>query len=228
MKKVTKIILIGICVGLILLLLKISFKIDDEAFMHTYWIAGIAIILATALISLCYNLIYFDKVKKISKLLSEEKTQEYISSMENLLKTAKGKTLRNILELNLTAGYIDTKQFDIAIPILEKLSRERLNGSYLNVVHKINLCLSYFKTTQYEKAITIYNENQRLLQQYRHHKIYGGNIATLDAIAAIINKQYSQAEELLNTAKKMYDNARLQKSYQEILDILNRAKLENQ
>ena len=135
--------------------------------------------------------------------------------------------MRNILELNLAAGYIEAKQFDIAIPMLEKLSHERLSGSSVNVVHKINLCLSYFETAQYEKAITVYNENQGLFQQYRHHKIYGGNIAILDIIAAIINEQYNQAEELLDTAKKMYDDPRLQKSFREILDILNKETAEN-
>ena len=227
LKRVAKIVLIGVCFGLILLFLKISFRIDDAAFMHGYWIATVAIVLGAVLINVCYNLIYFNKVKKIAKLLSEEKPQEYIDGIENLLKTAKGKTLRNILELNLAAGYIETKQFDIAIPMLEKLSHERLSGSSVNVVHKINLCLSYFETAQYEKAITIYNENQGLFQQYRHHKIYGGNIAILDIIAAIINEQYNQAEELLDTAKKMYDDPRLKKSFREILDILNKAKAEN-
>lgn len=224
MKRVSKIILIGIGFCLALLLLKISFGIDHEAFMHGYWIAAVAIVLGAVLINLCYNSIYLNKVKKNAKLLSEEKPQDYIDGIENLLKTAKGKTLRNILELNLAAGYIETKKFDIAIPMLEKLSHERLSGSSVNLVHKINLYLSYFETTQYEKAITVYNENQGLFQQYRHHKIYGGNIAILDVIAAIINEQYNQAEELLDTAKKMYDDARLQKSFQEIFDALNKAK----
>lgn len=119
MKRAAKIVLIGVCFGLILLFLKISFRIDDAAFMHGYWIAAVAIVLGAVLINVCYNLIYFNKVKKIAKLLSEEKPQEYIDGIENLLKTAKGKTLRNILELNLAAGYIEVKQFDIAIPMLE-------------------------------------------------------------------------------------------------------------
>ena len=56
-----------------------------------------------------------------------------------------------------------------------------------------------------------------LFQQYKHHKAYGGNIAILDVIAAIINKQYDRAEELLDTARKMYDDSRLQKSLQYLL-----------
>ena len=227
LKRVARIILIGIGIGLALLLFKKSIGIDDKTFMQGYWITSITIVLGAVLINLCYNLIYFNKSKKIIKLLSEEKPQEYIAGIENLLKTAKGKNLRNILELNLAAGYIETKQFDIAIPILEKLSHERLRGFSVNLVHKINLCLSYFETEQYEKAITVYNENQGLFQEYRYHKIYGGNIVILDVLAAIINEQYNQAEELLDIAKRKYVDARLQKSFQEILDILNKAKAEN-
>ena len=220
LKRTAKIILIGVCLGLILLLFKYSFGIDDTAFMHGYWIAVIIIVSGAVFINLCYNFSYLNKVRKIVKLLSEEKPQEYIAGIEQLLKTAKGKNLRNILELNLAAGYIETKQFDIAIPMLEKLSHERLRGSSVNVVHKINLCLSYFETTQYEKSIAVYNENQALFQQYRHHKIYGGNVAILDVIAAIINEQYDQAEQLLDAAKRMYDDARLQKAFQEMLEVM--------
>ena len=48
----------------------------------------------------------------------------------------------------------------------------------------------------------------------------------LEVIASIINEQYDQAEELLNYAKKIYDDPRLQKSFQEFFDILNKAKVE--
>ena len=74
-----------------LLLFKISFGIDDTAFMHGYWIVAVAIVLGAVLINLCYNLIYLNKIKKIAKLLSEEKPQEYIAGIENLLKPQKGK-----------------------------------------------------------------------------------------------------------------------------------------
>ncbi len=227
MRRVAKIVFIGICTGLVLLLFKIGFGIDDDTFMRGYLIAAVVIVLSVVLINLCYNFIYFNKIKRIAKLLSEEKPWEYVDEIEKLLKTAKGENLKNILELNLAAGYIETKQFDMAISILGKLSHKRLRGSSANVVHKINLCLSYFETEQYEKTITVYNENQGLFQKYRHHKIYGGNIAILDVIVAIINKQYNQAEELIDIAKKKFDDVRLQKSFQEILEILNKAKTEH-
>lgn len=61
----------------------------------------------------------------------------------------------------------------------------------------------------------------------RKWRLCGIILAILDIIAAIINEQYNQAEELLDTAKKMYDDPRLQKSFREILDILNKEKAEN-
>ena len=63
MKRAAKIVLIGVCFGLILLFLKISFRIDDAAFMHGYWIAAVAIVLGAVLINVCYNLIYFENCK---------------------------------------------------------------------------------------------------------------------------------------------------------------------
>ena len=45
LKRAAKIVLIGVCFGLILLFLKISFRIDDAAFMHGYWIAAVAIVI---------------------------------------------------------------------------------------------------------------------------------------------------------------------------------------
>ncbi|MDO4268925.1 MAG: hypothetical protein Q4C73_10675 [Eubacteriales bacterium] len=226
MKRMVKIIVTGICFGLALLLLKIIFRIDDAAFMRGYWIAAPAVVIGVLIINVCYNLFYFNKVRKIAKLLSEGKPQEYIDRIEDLLKTAKGKNLRNILELNQAAGYMETKQFDTAIPVLEKLSHERLKGAAVNVVHKINLCISYFQTSRYDEAMRIYNENQALFQQYRHHKSYGGDIAVLEVTAAVINEQYDRAEELLNCAKKMYDDPRLQKTFQEFFEILNKETAE--
>ena len=105
MKRAAKIILIGICCGLTLLLLKTGFGIDDATFMHGYWITAVAIVSGAVLINLSYNAIYLNKIRKIAKLLSEEKPQEYIAGIEHLLKTAKGKSLRNLLELNLAAGH---------------------------------------------------------------------------------------------------------------------------
>lgn len=106
--------------------------------------------------------------------------------------------------------------------MLEELSDKQLKGSSILVVHRINLCISYFETAQYEKAKAVYDNNQQLFQKYRNSKIYGANIIILDIMAAIIQKQYALAEELLEVAYKTYDTPRFQKSFQEISDTLRK------
>ncbi len=59
--------------------------------MRGYWIAAPAIIIGAVLINVFYNLVYLNKMRKIAKLLREQKPQEYIDGIEALLKTAKGK-----------------------------------------------------------------------------------------------------------------------------------------
>lgn len=68
LKRAAKIVLIGVCFGLILLLLKISFGIDDAAFMHGYWIAAVAIVLGAVLINAYYNLILYKQSQENCKV----------------------------------------------------------------------------------------------------------------------------------------------------------------
>ena len=224
MKRVIKIVTIGICVGFVLAIFQKSFRIDKTAFMRGYWIAATAIIIGAVLINVFYNLVYLNKMRKIAKLLREQKPQEYIDGIEALLKTAKGENLRNILTLNLAAGYVEIKQFDMAITMLEGLSAKHLKGSAVNAAHRLNLCISYFETGQHEKAMALYDGSQTLFKKYRDGNIYGANIALLDILAAIGNKQYERAEKLLDSANKTYDDAWFQKVFHEVAHTLNEMK----
>ncbi len=220
LKRAFKIVAIGACLGIALVFLQKFFQIDEDVFMHWYWIAAPAVVIGAVLVNLSYNIFYQSKVRKAAKLLGEGKPQEYINRMEGLLKTAKGQNLRNVLTLNLTAGYVELKQFDTAIRILEELSSKRLIGSTVKVVHRLNLFMSYFGTEQYEKAKELYDKNRKLFEQCRNSKIYGANVAILDILVTIMNKQYEQAKEMLDMACKQYDDSRFQRTFYEISDIL--------
>lgn len=224
MKRILKIIVLGTCLGLAMIVLQKSLNIDTNDFMHMYWIAAIAIILGALLINVVYNIPYQQKVQKAAKLLEDGKTYEYIDELKKLLKTAKGQNLRNVLSLNLAAGYLEAKEFNIAIPMLEELSGKRLTGSGVKAAHRINLCMCYFDTEQYDKAIALYDESRRLFDQYRNSKPFGANIIILDIFMAVQAKQYAQANALLDTAKKTYDTPRFQKAFCEMAEILAKAE----
>lgn len=221
MKRVLKIVIIGICLGISLSLIQNSFGINEKEFLHIYWIIALIIIIGVALVNVCYNLFYSNKIKKSVKLLDEGKIEEYIDVISKLLESAKGQNLRKVLKLNLAAGYMEGRQFDKAIMMLEELSAKGLKGSVINAVHRINLCLCYFETEQYDKAMKVYNENQILIRKYENDRSYGGYIILLDIMSAIINEKYDLAGELLDKAKNEYTDTRLQKAFQEFQEVIN-------
>ena len=167
---------------------------------------------------------YMSKTRELARLLQAGQPEEYIAGMEDLLKTAKGKNLRDILILNLTAGYVELRQFDTAIAMLEELSARGLKGAAATAVHHINLCLCYFETGQSGKAMALYRESQPLLERYRGGQSYGAYIAVLDMLAAVRENDYVRAEELLGTAMRTYSAPRMQKAFHEIEEQLRKKK----
>lgn len=226
MKRILKIFIIGVCIGIVALLIQKFFHIDEDVFMRGYYIVAIVIIIGAVLFNILYNRYYFKKVRILSEQLLEEKPQAYIEGIQTLLKTAKGRYLQNTLRLNLTAGYMEQKRFGEAIQILEGLSDKQRKGAVVNVVYCINLFICYFETDQYEKATALYQANAQLLQKFRGGKSYGANIAILDIQTAIMKKDYEEAEDLLEKAKQTYDTPQFQKAFQEIFGKLNGIKKE--
>lgn len=215
-KIVLKIAAVGICLGLALALIRQVFLINQAAFMRVYWIAAPVIVAGAALASASYYVSYQKKMRRITALLDEGKAEEYIAGMEKMLETAKGQNLRNILKLNLTAGYIDEKQYDVAGHILEGLAGKYLAGSLEEAVRRLNLCMCYFYDAQYETAMELYNGSREIFGQYRDDEIYGGNIAAVEIFAEIINGRYKHAGQLLEMARKSWTDTRPQKVFQEL------------
>lgn len=153
MKRIMKIFIIGVCIGIVALLIQKSFHIDEDVFMRGYYIAAIVIVIGAVLFNILYNRYYFKKVRVLSEQLLEEKPQAYIEGIQTLLKTAKGRYLQNTLRLNLTAGYMEQKRFKEAIEILEGLSEKQRKGAVVNVVYCINLSFVILKPINMKKQL---------------------------------------------------------------------------
>lgn len=222
MKRIGKVILFGVCLGLVLVLIQNSFQIPEDVFMQGYWIGAIVVVVGALVINISYNLYYMAKMKKLLPLLYGEEPRRYIEGMEALVKTAKGKTLRSTLELNLAAGYMAEKDYGTAISLLEAVEPRQLRVDSARVVRAINLCESYFLAGQREKAQTLYDSTRPLFAKFRTGKAYGGSIAIVDVLSAISQGEFDQAKALLDKAKSTYKEAYLQKAYEEIGAILEK------
>ncbi len=226
MKRLWKIIAIGVCIGLVSVVLQKALHIDRDVFLRWYWVTAAAVVLGAVLVNVVYNVFYQKKMQRLVPLLEAQKPREYIAGVEQLLKTAKGQNLRNILMMNLSAGYIALKEFDKAIELLEGLSDRGLVGTAVKTVCRLNLCTCYFQTGQGEKALMLYRDSQSIFEPQRKGGLYSGNIAILDILAAIQNKEYSQAGQLLDEARQRWEAPRFQEAFQEIEGTLAEIKKE--
>ena len=226
MKRIWKIIVIGVCSGLVLVALQMALHIDRDVFLRWYWAAAAVVVLGAVLVNVGYNIFYQKRMQKLVPLLEAQKPREYIAGVEQLLKTATGQSLRNILTMNLSAGYIDLKEFGKAIELLEGISDRRLVGTAVKTVCRLNLCTCYFQTGQGEKALALYRDSQSIFEGQRKGGLYGGNIAIVDILAAIQKQEYSQAEQLLDRARQTWDAPRFQEAFQEIEHVLTEIKKE--
>lgn len=222
MKRIGKVVLFGVCLGLVLVLIQNSFQIPEDVFMQGYWIAAIVVVLGALVINISYNLYYTAKMKKLLPLLYGGEPRGYIEGMDALRKSAKGKTLRSTLELNLAAGYMEEKDYGTAISLLEAVDPKQLRVDSARVVRAINLCESYFLAGRTEKAQTLYDSSRPLFAKFRTGKAYGGNIAIVDVLEEISRGEFEQAKILLDKAKSTYQEPYLQKAYEEIGAILEK------
>ena len=84
MKRIGKVFLFGVCLGLVLVLIQNSFQIPEDVFMKGYWIGAIVVVLGALIINISYNLYYTAKMKKLLPLLFGGEPRGYIEGMEAL------------------------------------------------------------------------------------------------------------------------------------------------
>lgn len=216
MKRMLKILALGICLGVGLYGIQQGLNIDEAVFLRWYWIIAPSVVVLALLFNVCYNLFYLYKVKALAQQLEQGHSQAYLTGMQDLFRRAKGRKLRDLLTVNLAAGYVEAKQFDTAIPMLEGMGPRQLRNSVLRVTHTINLCLSYFETAQYAKALELYQAQKPLLDSFRNNPTYGIHIAILNVVAALAQGDYTQAETLLHAAAQTKTTPRIHAALDEL------------
>ncbi|MBR6501368.1 MAG: hypothetical protein IKT25_07665, partial [Firmicutes bacterium] len=119
---------IGVALGISLGFITSVLDIDRDVFMKYYIVAAILIVLGVFLYNLLYIRKHNQEMNQAINLLNEGKTEEYMVRVSELERKVKGKALKNLMRLNLTAGYCDLKEYEKALEILETLRKEKLKG----------------------------------------------------------------------------------------------------
>lgn len=204
MKRVLRIFAIGIVLGVAMVLIQRSLRIDRQVFLRWYWLAAAVVLIGIFTFNLLYARRYLNKMRQAMPLLEENRTGEYISTVEELLRQVRGRYLKNLFRLNLAAGYLEARQFDQAIDMMEALSREPLRGT-VKIVHRLNLCFGYFRVGRYEEAMKLYYASQKEFEQARKVRAYQSTLDIIEIFADIAEGRYDDARARLDSVRSQTD-----------------------
>ena len=205
----------GVILGIALGFITSALEIDKDVFLKYYIVVAVLIVVGVFL----YNYLYIRKHNKAMNqainLLNEGKTEEYMDRVSELERKVKGKALKNLMRLNLTAGYCDLKEYNKALEILENLKKEKLKGD-VELVWRLNTCLCYFYTGRTNDAMQLYNESKSLFSSSKKKGLHVPNIAILDMLAMIEDGRKKEARQYLEFAKEKWPQMRLEEDYRMI------------
>ena len=220
-RRVGRTLAIGVALGISLGFITSVLDIDKDVFMKYYIVAAILIVAGVFLYNYLYIRKHNQEMSQAINLLNEGKTEEYMVRVSELERKVKGKALKNLMRLNLTAGYCDLKEYEKALEILETLRKEKLKGD-VELVWRLNTCLCYFYTGRTKEAMQLYNESKAFFSASKKKGLHVPNIAILDMLAMIEDGRKKEARQYLDFAREKWPQMRLEEDYRMIDALLNK------
>lgn len=218
MKRIIRIIGIGIPLGIILVIVKNVMDIEDDVFFKQYMIVGTLVIVGAVIINCIYQIKFAKKLRLITKQMTEEKNYDlFFEEIENLLKKYKSSYNRSLLLINLSYGYAKKKEYAKGLEVLQSIEPKRVKGIN-KIIFYLNMSCFYFHLGNYEDVISITEKNNKEFYKFKNNAHLGWNIASNDIYYNIAMNKLEEAEKLLNEAKEKWNG---KKEMQEEWEMLN-------
>lgn len=220
MKRIIKVVIAGLVLGLGLLILSLALGIDEEVFLHYYWRMGLGLIVLVALINTGY---YFYKVKELKPVMALYEDMEYakfVEEMERLIPGVKNKSLKNIMKLNLGAGYLETDQADKLVDFYGSMNTKDLRTKDLKFVYWLNLAIAYFKLEDREGFDQVLRDHKDIFAAYQDHKEYGESLAQVYLMEEIFQEKFDKARRRLIRLREGSQKAKMLRSYDRLEKII--------
>ena len=144
--------------------------------------------------------------------------------MELILQKIKGENFRDLVKINLTAGYIKNREYQKSLDILNSIEEKQVKNEILKLVYWINMAVSHFRLENYDKFKEIYKAQKNLFEKYQDNENYGEPIGQLQILSAIIDENLEVAQQLLDVLKNKWVNLHNQKDYEELEKIIEAKK----
>ena len=221
-----KLLGIGVAVGLLLVLFQYVFRFDTKIFQAAILLLGLIALVATSVYKTASTSKFRKRVQSQLALIEAGKAGEALTDMEDMVQELDSRKMQHqaaLCRLNRTAAHRELGQYEQSLEILQGLSGETFEGLE-NVVYRLNLCTEYFHVGQNDRGVEFYLENEKLFDEYDHHKRYGGNINQLAIYAYIAQGRLEESERMLEKAKEAYTDRRFQADFRILEDRLAQAK----
>ncbi len=219
MKRILRILIFGVIFGLAALALQLFFKVDDVTFWRYYIYFAIGVVFLAIVVNSIYFARYTGRLRSLASLLEQGKTRQFVAEIEPMVTTVKNRYLKNLLTVNLSAGYYDLKQYDRAVLLLKDIAGERLPAN-VKIVYDINMFVNLFFGGKTEEATDYYTAHKATFDRFADGESYGGNIAVIETCMALQNGDKETATDILQGAKRRFNNPRLAKSFAELEQLL--------
>lgn len=227
MKKIIKVVIASLVLGLGLLILSLALGIDEEVFLHYYWRIGLGLIVLVALVNTCY---YFYKVKGLKPIMAlyeDMKYPEFVEEMEKLIPGIKNKGLKNIMKLNLGAGYLETDQADKLVDLYGSMDPKDLRTRDLKFIYWLNLAIGYFKLEDREVFDQLLADHKDLFAAYQDNKEYGESLDEVYLMKEIFQGNLEGARQRLIRLREESQKAKTIKAYDQLEKIIEDRALAN-
>lgn len=218
--KISKIILYSILLGILLLIVKNVFNIEEGVLLSYYWKIALVVLVLIIIGNIAYFKYYANKHDKLLPLFNQGQYSQYIEQVESMLSKIKGETLKDHIKLNLAAAYMEERDHKKGQNILKEINQKNLRDDLPKMVYWLNTSVAHFRLNEKEEFNNIYNSKKPLIDKFKDNERYASNIAILDICNLILNEDLKEAKMLLDQALLKYTDDKNQKELKEISQIL--------
>jgi len=163
-------------------------------------VGELAAIIGAIIIALIMCLLFITKMRKINNIMINDcNIEEYIRISNSILSNQTFKKLRTILKLNLSVGYLNDGNSELAKKMLNSIDRFSNTrwGALYRVSYYNSLVAYYFQIKDIGNVIDSMKELQIALKNKKLNNAYKNKILCL----------YRDKESLLNMENNNYDGA---------------------
>ncbi len=220
MKRIARIILIGVVLGLVALAITTFFDIDESTFWRFYMYFFIIVLAGCVVINHIYHIYYIKRMQKLAPLLEQGHAEEFVSEIAKLRDSVRSGYLKKLFAVNMSAGYFELERYNEGTQLLQETSTKGL-PLIVKLVYNINLCVCYFFDGNTAKGAEIYLAHKKEFDRFENNPQYGGNIAVLRVFMAMQDQNPELARQILQEAMQKFRAPRLQKSFAHLEGMLD-------